>query len=142
MHHHKFAPSKCMISEKYLNANKIKKIRTDLTRKCEETHTSFIGGFTLMFDEESGQEIYFASGIPIEVKDCIEKSQNVNTSLNNYSSGSILWPYTGFIQGNLAGWRPISEIRIVEQLHHFGYNVDDFIDFFKYKTSNNIQSNA
>ncbi len=131
MQHHKFVPSNCMISEKYLKAKKIKDLGAYLDNKCVENKFSSIGGFIVMFDEENGKEIYYTKSMPIKGKDCKEESQKINTSSNDYLHEDIFGTYTGFIQGNMAGWMPISEIRIVEQLNFYDYKIDEFIHFFK-----------
>jgi len=131
MLHHKFAPSNCMIPNKYLNAKRIKDLEAILNKKCVKENLSEIGGFIIMFDEESGQEIRFVKDMPVDVKDDIEKYQNINNSLNNTTHGNISHNYTGFVQGNMAGWILISEVRIVEQLNFYNYEVNKFINYFK-----------
>lgn len=41
------------------------------------------------------------------------------------------WPYTGFVQGNIAGWMPISTERLADWLENSIYTVEDFIDGFR-----------
>jgi len=96
----------------------IKRLGEELKEECIRKNVAGIGGFLVMFDEESGHTIQYRKDMPIEETD---RSENQH----------IKHLYTGFVQGNILFWNPISEERIAEWLDKYHYKIDDFIKSFR-----------
>ena len=129
--HYGFPPSNITIDKKYLKAKKIKDLGEQLREECIKNSLSQIGGFTIMFDSENGRTIRYVRDMPTEQTGGMKDFYDRDSASFRHEYAYIDWPYTGFVQGNLAGWMPISEVGIVIWLEGSHYNVDDFIEKFK-----------
>lgn len=128
----RFIPrEKKVITGKHLKAKKIKDLKEQLKEVCIRDNLKDIGSFTIMFDEENGRNIEFVKDMLIECTGGMREFYDRDSEYFNPEYGNINWPYTGFVQGNMAGWNPISEVRIIEWLENYGYRINDFIESFK-----------
>ena len=119
-----------MIKLKGLAIKKLEKLEEELTNKCSRQNLSETAGFTIMFDSENGRTIRFVKDMPIELTQSMKefydkKSPNFYPEYRN-----INWPYTGFVQGNIAGWNPISTLRLADWFDRYNYETDEFIEKF------------
>ena len=129
--HYGFPLLNITIDKKYLKAKKIKDLGEQLREECIKNSLSQIGGFTVMFDSEGGCNIRYVKDMSLESTGSMKGFYDKHSASCDPEYGYVDWPYTGFVQGDIAGWMPISEVRIVIWLEGSHYNVDDFIEKFK-----------
>ena len=120
-----------MVTERHLKTKRLKGLGEQLRAECTKNNLTQIGGFTIMFDSESGRTIRYVRNMPIGWTQGMKDFYNRNSASFSHEYADIDWPYTGFVQGNRLGWMPISEVKIVEWLEGSHYNIDDFIKEFK-----------
>lgn len=110
---------------------KITKLEQKLKNECAKKNRKETGGFTIMFDEESGRTIEFVKKMPLECTGGMEELYDKDSEYFNAKYRDVEWPYTGFVQGNIMGWYPISKPRLAEWLTKYGYALDEFIESFR-----------
>ena len=110
---------------------KIKNLEEELRNECIKNNLKEISGFTIMFDDENGRTILYMKDMPIEFTGGMKEFYDINSESFDSKYGNIDWPYTGFVQGHILGWMPISIPRLFEWLDDSVYTVDDFIGGFK-----------
>ena len=120
-----------MTNPKKVAIKNLRKLKRDLGEECIKRNLRESGSFTIMFDEEQGRAIRFVRDMPIDATGSMKEFYSRNWPIPNPKYWMIHWPYTGFVQGDMAGWNPISEVRIVEWLNKYHYKVDEFVGVFR-----------
>lgn len=120
-----------MESSKRETLKKITKLEEVLANECTRKNRKEIGRFTVMFDEESGRSVKFVKKMPLECTGGMEELYDRDSKSFNDKYRDVEWPYTGYVQGNIMGWYPISIPRLAEWLTKYGYALDEFIESFR-----------
>lgn len=118
-------------NKKYESMKRITKLEQKLKTDCARKNLKEIGGFTIMFDDESGRTIRFVEEMRIEGTGGMKELYDKDSEYFNIKYEHIEWPYTGFVQGNILGWYPISIPRLVEWLEKYNYALDEFLESFR-----------
>jgi hypothetical protein len=113
---------------------KLRRLQDELRNECMEDDVAEIGDFTIMFDSENGRNVYFVKDMPIERTQSMRESYDKNSPYFSSKYGDIGWPYTGFVQGNIAGWNPISAERLAEWIDQSPvYTIEEFVEKFRHR---------
>lgn len=112
---------------------KLRRLEEELRYKCIENNLTEIGDFVFMFDNENGRNICFMKDMPIEWAQSMREFYDKNSPTFMRKYEDIEWPYTGFVQGNISGWNPISTERLAEWLENSisRYTFEDFSKGFQ-----------
>lgn len=122
-----------MREAKYEAIRKLRKLEETLLNECMRNNLNWIGSFTIMFDNEEGRNIRYVKDMSLESTGFMKEFYDKRSASCDPEYGNIDWPYTGFVQGDIGGWMPITISRLVEWLEGSGYSVERFIETFRSK---------
>ncbi len=124
------------------NLEKIEGLERELKDLSIKYDLTELGGFTVMFHEESGTTILYRRNMPIEQTGGMKEFYDKNSTSFCSKYRDIEWPYTGFVEGNILGWKPISIPELVELLEQESpvYTVDKFVREFYRSTVSKLSN--
>lgn len=131
-----------LLSMKTIDSTKMEEMEKRLRRLNIKNKISRLGNIVIYEDDESGRGILYVRDMPIEETGGSKEFYDEQSTSFNPKHKNIQWPYTGFVQGSILGWYPIS----VPELHKWieaspGYKVDEFVDDFYDSVLRQIGSN-
>lgn len=123
-----------MEGQKCKATEKLRRLEERLRNRCIVNDLTEIGDFTIMFDSEDGCNICFVKDMPIERTQGMRESYDKNSPYFSSKYKDIEWPYTGFVQGSILGWNPISAQRLADWIVDSPvYIVEEFIEKFGHR---------
>ncbi len=91
-------------------SRRILQLERKLKKHCIQNNLNEVHGMTIMFNEEEGRNLKYVLEMPLEQ----------------------IRSYSGFVQGNVLGWDPISISEIIRWLNPH-YTIEKFIESFQNK---------
>lgn len=115
------------------NVRKLKHLTTELKEKCSQRQKPIVVGLTLTFDNDNGRTVQFVRDMPLSSTGSLRDSYDANSPYFKKENSDTQWPYTGYVEGNVISWRPISAEELVGWVDRSGYDVDDLCEKLRYE---------
>ena len=119
------------LSMKTINSTKVEELEKRLKKLSIKNKISRLGNFVIYEDNENGRGILYVRDMPIEETGGSKEFYDEKSEYFNPNHKNTHWPYTGFVQGSILGWYPVTVTELIEWIESSpGYTVDEFVGEF------------